>query len=383
MKTKVAVIKCNSYDQAEVDRAIKTALNLLGGLGAIVKPKNRVLLKPYLSSFFPPGKGGSTHPSVVRGMVKLIKQTKAIPVIGDGNEGGPEVTVRAIAKSGMRRVAREERIETRVFEYAGFSPVAIPEGKQIKQVCLANSLRETDVIISLAKLKTHGFTMLSGAVRNLFRCISNHDRMKIHGSFVSVKPISQAIVDLYSLVRPQLAVIDGIIAIEGNGPNEGTPRNLNVIIASYDSVAADAVAAEICGFKPDEVLTTRLADEQGLGCGKLSSIEILGSSIEEVRCPDFKRPDRYIKIRNQLGFLFLKAAFKMGLKRIYYNRPEINKAKCDQCGLCIEHCPVGAITMRKYPEIKRGKCIECFTCQEFCPEKAIEIKSSVIAKVSC
>lgn len=154
--------------------------------------------------------------------------------------------------------------------------------------------------------------------------------------------------------------MDGVLAMEGNGPASKDLINLGKIMAGNDSVAVDTVVAYIMGF-PDLPRTIALAAAKGYGICELSRINILG---ELQVIPGFKLPqmDQYLTTVNTT------------MNSITAVRPWVDKELCSLCETCIEHCPGKALTMNEYPVVNPELCITCFCCQELCPQKAIELK---------
>jgi len=186
--------------------------------------------------------------------------------------------------------------------------------------------------------------------------------------------------DILFTIHPALAIMDGIIGMEGNGPAAGSPRKVGLVLASRDFVALDAVASSIIGYNPLDVDIIRIAAEKGLGVAELGKIDVKGTDLEKVKLDDFELVSNINTLLNKIPsfLLFIGRFVAPYLLKV---EPEINRERCTGCGICIEHCPTGAVRLSsRVPEINRKKCIKCFCCQEFCPQKAVEIKYSWLAR---
>ncbi len=151
MKSVVSIVRCEDYDEAEILKGLRQSIDLIGGIEAIVKRGNRVLLKPNLLQGKPPEKAVTTHPSIVKGMVRIVREAGGIPLIGDSPSIGS--CLRAAEKAGIRRVAEEMNCPL-----AELDRPILPEkreGKYFKQLEIDRTVLETDVVINLPKWKTH------------------------------------------------------------------------------------------------------------------------------------------------------------------------------------------------------------------------------------
>ena len=377
---KVSLVRCSTYKEKEVFRRVKEAIDLIGGIEKFVRPGNRVLLKVNLLSAKPPEKAVTTHPEVVRAMVKLIKEKGGVPIIGDAaSTGGMGLSLKkedAFRITGFRKIAEEEGIEIVNFNSSGYKKVSIPDGKRLKDVNLAVPVLEVDTIFSLPKLKTHELTFLTGAVKNFFGCVPVSDRNIAHRAG-DPRDFARAVVDIYSLCQPSLSIMDGVVAMEGEGPAAGEPFPLGIILASSNAVALDIVASQLIGYKPAEIYTSVEATERGFGPKGLEEIVVVGVSLKEVIRKDFKKPSSYKSLTRRALYRIL-APFGVRFFKVY---PLSDKKKCKQCRLCEERCPVEAIELRPYPVIDYKRCIQCFTCHEICEYEAMKLKRSWLARI--
>ena len=363
--SRVAVVRCSSYSRGEVEGAIYRLLSYLPDL----QPPSRLLVKPNLISPVEPDRAVTTHPEVIRAIVRYFKDKVSDIVIAD-NPGfifdGQEDEL--FVRTGVKDVADAEGIRYALLRSSGMESIRM-DGKHLKEIVLSKMVGEVGFIVNVAKMKTHVDTLITGAVKNIFGTVASGTRRTAH-MLGSRKMLAESIVDIYKVVMPQLSVMDAVVGMEGNGPSHGSPKKVGYLLASADGVALDVVASYIMGFDPKEVDTITYADAIGVGKGRLDEIEIVGDSIDVV---PFKRPDSWkLKMSGIIG------AIGYRLVRIY---PSLDKSSCVKCGVCAGACPAEAIKMQPYPVIDRNRCIYCFTCNEVCPTGAMEIKKSLAARV--
>jgi uncharacterized protein (DUF362 family)/Pyruvate/2-oxoacid:ferredoxin oxidoreductase delta subunit len=371
MNTRVSIVRCSDYSKAK--DAIRESLNLIGGLENIISPGNRVLLKPNVLSIRPPEDAVTTHPAVVAAMCELVSEAGGIPVIGDGSgivRPGSTSTSQAFKASGIEEVASSCGAELINFETSGYIEVDVPGARQFSRLHIAKAVLEADVIISLPKLKTHELTLYTGAVKNFFGTIPQKTRRQAH-ALEDRGRFGHAIVDIYSIVKPQLAIMDGVVGMEGNGPSRGTPAFTGVIMASYDCVALDIIASELIGIDPIKVPTNKAALSRGFGT---EHPEVAGIPLDEVKVR-FKRPEGGITA-------YIPSFFMRILRTQLTVKPFINTSNCKLCNVCVLNCSVHAIeeTGREL-KINQEKCIHCYCCRELCPNDAVDIKKSMFLKL--
>ena len=378
-KIKVALIKCDSYDLNKVKNAINRGIDLLGGIDAFIKDGDKILLKPNLLASESAEKSVTTHPIVFEAIISILQEKskeKNIKKISYGDSPGIGNGISVAQKSGISEVAQRLKIE-----YADFDePVGISfnEGIKEKSFTIAKPITEADTIISLPKLKSHALTVMTGAVKNQFGCIPGFRKAEYHLKLPDFDDFSTMLLDLNKLINPKLYIMDGIMAMEGNGPRSGNPKKLNVLLLSSDAVALDYVASQIISFDYNSIPTIKMGFK--LGFSNKENIEIVGDNIESVKVNDFKKPHKRIGIGRSLMKLSRFRVIKR-LFAIMIPKPVIDEGKCVKCGVCVKVCPVTplALNFNKKgknfpPEYYYDKCITCYCCQELCPHKAIVLK---------
>jgi uncharacterized protein (DUF362 family)/Pyruvate/2-oxoacid:ferredoxin oxidoreductase delta subunit len=369
MKNTVSIVTCGSYDEADVLKGLQRAIDLIGGIKTFVRPGNRVLLKPNLLYGKSPEKAVTTHPSIMKGMIAIVREAGGLPFIGDSPS--IESLNRAAEKSGIKKVAEEAGCPLVEFD----KPVLIERGGRIfKKWEIDRSVLEADVIINLPKWKTHSQVLLTLGVKNLFGCVPGKKKALWHlKAGDDRKRFAQMLVDLYHVIPSSLTVLDGILGMEGDGPGSGHPISLGLILASRDPLHLDQIVCDILGISRKALPTNRVAFESRL---ERDSIEIVGEPLERVRVPNFIFPTLTEPDWNIPAFL------KRALKNALTSKPTVEQELCKACHQCEEICPAKALTTegeRRVFDYK--KCIRCFCCLEVCPEGAVVIKPGWILKL--
>jgi uncharacterized protein (DUF362 family)/Pyruvate/2-oxoacid:ferredoxin oxidoreductase delta subunit len=363
MESSVSIVKCQNYDEGKVLNALRRSIDLLGGTQTFVTKGSHVLLKPNLLYGKSPEKAVTTHPAIVKGMIQIVREAGGVPFVGDSPSVGS--LTRTAEKTGIKAVAEEMRCPLVEFD----KPVLPSEkrGRIFKQLEIDRAVLEADIIINLPKLKTHAMTLLTLGVKNLFGCIPGPRKALWHlKAGEDRKTFAQILVDVYQVIRPSLTILDGIVGMEGNGPNSGRAIPLGLILASEDSLSLDQIVCDLLGISRKSLLTNRVAFERGLG---KDGIKVVGERVEDVRIPRFQFPTLSQPDWNLPGFL------KRALKNALTSKPVIQEEVCSACDRCSEICPPKALARNGKDLIfDYGRCIRCLCCLEVCPEGAISIK---------
>jgi uncharacterized protein (DUF362 family)/Pyruvate/2-oxoacid:ferredoxin oxidoreductase delta subunit len=373
LKTEVVVTGCSSYVYDEVKQAVYSSLTLIGGKkGLHISGGDRVLLKVNLLAARKPEDAVTTHPTVAKALVEYFQDAGADVILGDSSAAGPVETRKALKVAGIEKIAEETKAKAVNFEAEGFAKIPAPKGSmRLSEVYVAKPVLDSQFIVSVPKLKNHNMTKFTGALKNLFGTIPTATRMKLH-ALGKIRSFSQGIVDIYSAIRPSLAVMDGVVGMDGNGPSYGTIKKAGIIAASRDSVALDAVCSSLVGYRENEILTTVEASNRGLGQGALREIQIRGLDPRELNLS-------WDKVRTMPLDIVPSRLFRM-MMGLVYTRPKLIKANCTRCATCASHCPAHAIRLNPYPVLNYNRCLRCFTCNEVCPNGAYELRKSFFAR---
>jgi uncharacterized Fe-S center protein len=233
-------------------------------------------------------------------------------------------------------------------------------------VSVSKAVLEADVFISLPKFKTHGLTVMTGAIKNSYGILPGAQKAKLHKAAGNPERFHEAVVDVFNIRIPDLFVVDAIVGMEGNGPASPDLRDIGLILASDNAVALDAVIATMMGCEPGRLRFLQKAKELGLGDFDLSGIEIMG---ELKHLPDYQLPPLGgDAIRDNQGIQEL-------IRNRMLQRPQVDPDLCTACGTCVDQCPVSALSLDNHvPQVDADTCITCFCCQEICPERAIALR---------
>jgi uncharacterized protein (DUF362 family)/Pyruvate/2-oxoacid:ferredoxin oxidoreductase delta subunit len=367
----VAIARCAAYDPAALDAALAAVLEPLGGMAAFVRPGQRVFLKPNLLSKAEPERQVTTHPEVLASVVRAAKACGAAEVMVGDSPGGP-TTARSIRSfwdaAGWTRACETEGARL-VFYNDDVARVPVPVKSLFASFNLGRESIEADVLISLPKLKTHGFMMFTGAVKNLFGLIPAMEKTQFHFKVPDRDAFGEMLVDLMLAAAPDLAIMDAVVGMEGEGPAGGTPKPVGALIASADSVALDVVASSIAGFDPLEIYTNKAAHRRGIGPRSADEIDVHGVAWRDLKPETFAKPDRDISRR-------MPKWVAPALRRVAVSRPYLERPReCTSCRTCEQNCPVQAIEMaERRPAFNYDRCIRCYCCQELCPPQVIGLK---------
>jgi uncharacterized protein (DUF362 family)/Pyruvate/2-oxoacid:ferredoxin oxidoreductase delta subunit len=373
----VALVRCERYEPQLVRDAVSRALDLLGGAGRFVQPGEQIVLKPNLLVGRAPDRAVTTHPTVFRAVAEILQDHGCRLSYGD-SPGFPGSTSSQARRSGL--AAEAERLGIPLADFHHGAVVHFPEGDLIKRFTLARGVVDADGLVSLPKMKAHGLTRITGAMKNQFGCIPGMLKAEFHARLPTVDLFSRMLTDLNRLLRPRLFVLDGIIAMEGNGPQSGTPHPMNLIAVSEDPVALDTVFCRLIGLDPTLVGSIVHGRETGLGGGDeveivgdpLTSLEDLGFDVNRSPRSTTGGPGRWSRLA----------------RRVVVPRPAVDGARCTRCGTCVTLCPVTpkAIDFERGnrarpPSHRYDRCIRCYCCQELCPEGAIDIHVPALGRL--
>jgi len=375
--TIVAAKKCYSYQADELAEKLDFLLAELGGLDNFIKAGDKVLFKTNLLMGKAPEAAVTTNPEFIRALAKKVKELGAEVIIAD-SPGGPfndKLLKRAYQKSGLYEMAAEENIklnyntDSKRQEYK--------EGKINKSFQLASYLEEADLVINLPKLKTHGLTMYTGGVKNLFGCIPGVLKAEYHLRMQSVYDFSRMLNDLAALVAPELTIMDAVVGMEGEGPSNGKPREFNYLFASTSPYYLDLAAVRLLGINPEEKVPSIKAALEDNIINK-EKLKVRGDKViplNNVEIPKIEKENNLLDGR-------MPEFMSDILEKLLRPKPVFKEDNCVGCRTCAENCPPDAINMiDNFPEVNLDECIRCFCCQELCPYDAVDIKYPLLAKL--
>jgi uncharacterized protein (DUF362 family)/Pyruvate/2-oxoacid:ferredoxin oxidoreductase delta subunit len=379
----VAVIPCKGYEQKMVYDAIEKGIALLGGWDSFVKSDEKLLIKPNLLNRADPEKAVTTHPAVFEAVIQnLIDKGFNQLSYGDspGHPGSAEKTAEVC---GLKEIA--DRLKIPLADFTRSRTVDFVRGRTSRKFEICQGVLDSDGIISICKMKTHQLERITGGVKNMFGCVYGMNKGASHAKYPDAESFAQMLIDLNHLLKARIHIMDGIVAMEGNGPSSGTPVKMNVILISNDPVAMDATFCRLVDLDPSTIPTVFYGAIFGLGRWKENDIEILGVDHLKDYCNPHFDVSREKSSRGKWAYL--------DKLKVLARKPVILKNKCIRCGACVAACPleekavffpkgemeaVQTAGKKEAPVYDYKKCIRCFCCQEMCPEKAIIVKRKFI-----
>jgi len=318
-----------------------------------------VLVKPNILGAVAPERHVTTHPSLVRATVAALERRGAGRILVGDNSGmrvygSNEQTARV---AGILDAAGGRYVNL------GASPVKVRvESDFAEDLAFSREVLEADVLVSLPKMKTHVATGITGGVKNTYGHLVGGEKTRLHRQAVGPENFARAVLDVYRVRPPDLVILDAVVAMEGQGPSGGRPREVGRVLASTSAVALDAVMAAMMGIEPRRIPMLRIAEELGLGPADLGGIQVEGPFAV---VPHFKAPG--------VGMGFGTWVSRLATY-VFVTQPTVRRKNCVRCGSCAKSCPVEAITMTDSgPVIDYAKCVSCFCCHEMCRYEAMDL----------
>ncbi len=377
----VALVPCSSYEREKVAQAVRKGLELLGP-DALPAPSSlggkSLLLKPNLLRTAAAEKGVTTHPSVFSAVAAALAARGFSLSYGDSPNAmfSPLAVARAC---GVH--AEAEALGIPLSDFENGEEMSFPGGKLDRRFRIARGVLEAGGVVNLPRLKTHGLTAMTGALKNIFGVIPGGLKAEYHITHPDLESFSRMIADLNGAVPSRLVVLDAITVMEGNGPANGRLRPVGLLIMSTDPVAADALGCRVMGLDPLSIPVVRMACEAGIGNAREEKIRLVGEPLEGFVCSDLDVRTRPLG-QNVPRFLMRIA------KDLIVSKPTIDKETCTGCGQCVEACPTNPKSLtrdgsgsRGVPRYLYSTCIRCYCCQETCPTGAVRIRRAPLAGI--
>ena len=372
--SKVSIVRCPDYESTLVYEAVKKAIDLVGGIESYVRTGETVLLKPNILAGKSAETGVTTHPMILRAVLRLVQDAGGIALVGDSSAIGN--TRKNAERAGLLKVCTEFNAEFVELK----TPVVLknPGARLFKRVEVAKEAILCDAIINLPKMKTHAQMYLTLGVKNLFGCVPGKRKLQWHLSAgVDTASFATMLLDLAMLLKPRLTILDAITAMEGNGPASGDLRNVGLVMASPEPLSLDRVAVEVLGARAQDMPVLKAAAKTDPTLVDLSGIEVKGAKIEEVKIGDFKFPPLAdIDFSSVLPYFLSKR-----VKKAMTSRPDIDAQLCALCNVCASLCPADAMERTTRIVIDYETCIRCYCCQESCPQGVISTKEGWLKKL--
>jgi uncharacterized protein (DUF362 family)/Pyruvate/2-oxoacid:ferredoxin oxidoreductase delta subunit len=361
---KVSEKKCMSYREEEVYSALKAGLE---EIGFQIKPESSVLLKPNILAQNTPDQCATTHPSIVEGVCRILKEHNCRITIGESSafyQGGG--TREGFVKSGIAEAAAKYGAALLPFEATKLRK--IETGRALNPFYITEAVFDHDLVINLPKMKVHRLAKYTGAIKNLYGCVPGGTKQVYHKLFQErpdyMEYWGKPLVDVFEAVKPGLNIMDAVYGLDEDGPAaNGEPKLTGLILLSTNAAALDITACRIMGFDPYRVPAVRESINRSL-----ANPERIITADELPLIPYVKLPDPEIKTG-------LSKKFDDYMFNQLIVEPYIDEDECNKCGECIKGCAVSAIKEgdKGYPVINLQECIRCYCCSEYCSHHAISL----------
>ncbi|MGV8059561.1 MAG: DUF362 domain-containing protein [Smithellaceae bacterium] len=328
--------------------------------GDKIKPGSRVLIKPNMLCAAHPKDAVLTHPQVIRAAVEYVLQNGAYAQVSDSPAIG---SFEKIMKQNGTTDALQD-LDVNCVPFKDILEVDI--GKPYGRIEIARDALEADFIINLPKLKTHSQMLLTLAVKNMFGCITGFRKSRWHmRAGIDTMAFAHLLVAIHQAVKPTVSILDGILALEGEGPGKaGHPRKIGILMGSENSFALDMAVCKMIGVPYENLPLLKTAHKEQL----IPSLEIDGAL---PHVPDFQLPGGG-------NLIFGPVILQNFLRRHTLARPVCDQPLCKLCSKCRTICPAAAIKgTTDNLEFDYNKCIRCYCCIEVCPYGALHAKETL------
>ncbi|MBQ8248604.1 MAG: DUF362 domain-containing protein [Clostridia bacterium] len=385
-KEGVCLDRVESYDVDLIENLLRCQLNKLG-VKDMFNDK-RVVIKPNMVMKKSPEAAATTHPAVLEAVIRILKETAAEIIIAESPGGLYTAQTLSAAYKGCGLYEVAEKYGVKLNFDTSSKNVNAPLAKTSKMFDIISPILDSDVIVNLAKLKSHSLTGYSGAVKNYFGTVPGVTKFEMHARFPDYNDFSSMLVDLCEMLHSEkktFNILDGILAMEGNGPTGGEPRKLGCLLSGVNPFTVDIVGTSI--IKAEGIIMLEEGVRRGYCPEKAEDVTLIcDETVGDFTVDDFAKPDTKRKGGSSL-LAKLPTMFGGRLNSWLQPRPVINKKLCVGCGECERSCPKHTIEIRKNSNGKKQAyiideaCIKCYCCQELCPFKAVKIKKNPIIKL--
>lgn len=359
----VAIIKQEQYELSEVIEKIEEIFDTCS-LPSVEGKK--VLIKPNILSDSKIEKCITTHPVIVQAVIRILKKRNAGKIIVGDSPGLHTPNFKPV-NTGIYAVLQEENVEWEDFSK---EPIHI-KTKARKSLTIAKIINEVDLIINLAKFKTHQLMTTTGGVKNFFGLMPGLSKSPLHVTAPEPATFAKVICSIEEALPCQtFTILDAIIGMEGAGPANGNPRNVGLLIGSSDPYGTDYSQAIIMGYNPNDIPilyegVRRKRTRLSFNFTHLNPNDLI---IKDYKQVEIKK--RNVIVALLLPFLTRPVATFRAKFRPY---PHFND-DCILCNRCVHICPAKVLKQEnKKIVINHKKCVRCYCCHEVCPKNAIDL----------
>lgn len=363
----VYVEECREYSIT----TIKTILTSM--FQAMEKEKNllhagcKVVIKPNLVSARSIHQAATTHPTIIEAIIEICQEKGCLVTIAESPAGKmDEAKMRLVfEKTGLREVANRHQVQLKMSDESVEVPL---KNHPATKVEVLKSIMEADVVINCCKLKSHSYTVFTGAVKNNFGVMPGLIKAQMHAKYPRRTSFGTFIADLADTIAPQLNVMDAIVGMHKEGPTNGEPIALHRLLASTDCFALDEVAMQMVQI--DSAKTPVQAAAYRMKCLDRTQVNpILSPSLYALKIEGFIAP------KHLTGLLKMMPSLTDAFSKWTAAYPVVQPELCIGCQECIKDCPQRTIELiDQKAHVLRKNCIRCYCCQEVCPANAIEIR---------
>ena len=358
------LVRSASYEYGRLKSVLFGLLDMLDQ--GRIRRNSRVLIKPNFLAPASPDRAMITHPLIIRAVVEYVHTRGALPQVSDSPALG--TFERVMREGGIERELEGLAVACKPFK----DSVTVDLGPPFNRIEIAADAMNADMVINLPKLKTHTQMLLTLGVKNIFGCIVGLRKPEWHfRTGIDRDKFAELLVRIYAAVKPSITILDGILAMEGQGPGKGgVPRELGVVLASHDAFAVDAVVCRMLGLKEHDLLTNRIASEMGF----MPEGVLIDGDLPEIRNMQFPM---------MTPLVFGPKGLHRLMRKHLVQRPVCNASLCRHCGECWRYCPARAITAELNGlAFDYDTCIRCYCCIEVCPYGALSAKETAAGKVA-
>jgi len=361
------IIKKSSYDYDILKPHVFEMLEKLGG--SDIAPNSRVLIKPNFLVSAKPESAIVTHPLLIKAVVEYVLEKGGLPQISDSPAFGS--FGRILKESGTQEALKGLSVKCKPFEASRSIDIGEPFGA----IDIAEDALTADFVINLPKLKTHNLMFLTLGVKNLFGCVIGLKKPEWHFKMGSnLDMFARLLVRIHETIRPRITILDGILALEGEGPGRGgKPKHVGLLLGSADTYALDETVGKLLRIDPDRIPTIKCARAMGISFAPAlpeSELNIYSQDISDFTFP--KNTTYSDAVGAVQGFA----------RRFLMARPAADRAACSLCNACAKICPAAAaLPMSDRIIFDYNKCIRCYCCTEVCPQGAIRISETILGKL--